>query len=435
MGGTLLPGVRILPNFNETMTRRLSDTQTRWLVLLLAALTDAVAVAVPSMGMSVLFKEISAELGLNLVQVGLVWGIGSLPGMLTFFLAGAAGDRFGPRRMLVLAVLLTGLAGALRGFSNSFLSLVISVGLLGALTPFVLVNCLKTLGLWFPRQQLGLANGVLSGGMALGFLIGSMLSATVMSPWLGGWRNVFFLYGALAALFSIPWYFSPPAPQANPQTSSETGSKSMRKAMVHVIRLRNVWLMGLALLGVGGCVQGMLGYLPLYLRGLGWPGVQADGALAAFHLTSLVSVVPITLWSDRLGSRKKILIGTVAMTILGVFLLSFVRGSAVWLAVIIAGMVRDGFMAIFLTMVIENKGVGPAYAGTATGFVLVFSSIGNLVAPPLGNSLAAGSPGAPFLFWAGMAGFGLICLFRCNFLPRQHVDGHELLHRVNEDLL
>lgn len=34
------------------------------------------------MCLPVLFAEIAGDLGLSLVQIGLVWGIGSLPGML-----------------------------------------------------------------------------------------------------------------------------------------------------------------------------------------------------------------------------------------------------------------------------------------------------------------------------------------------------------------
>ncbi|MBP9502759.1 MAG: DUF433 domain-containing protein, partial [Candidatus Promineofilum sp.] len=68
------------------------------------------------------------------------------------------------------------------------------------------------------------------------------------------------------------------------------------------------------------------------------------------------------------------------------------------------------FMAIFTTMTIESKHVGPLYAGTAVGFAFAFSSAGNLVAPPVGNSLATLWPGAPFAFWALLAVLGFVCL-------------------------
>ncbi|RPJ36479.1 MAG: MFS transporter, partial [Chloroflexi bacterium] len=175
-------------------------------------------------------------------------------------------------------------------------------------------------------------------------------------------------------------------------------------------RIRNVWLYGLAIFGIGGCIQGALGYLPLYLRGMGWQPVSADGALSAFHMVSMLFCIPITLWSDRLGTRKKVLVGAALMVAAGVGLLSVVQGPAVWIAVSMAGLVRDGFMAVFMTAILETEGVGAKFAGTATGIVMVFSGVGNLLAPPLGNSLAAIAPGLPFVFWAALTCLGLVGL-------------------------
>jgi MFS family permease len=402
---------------------RIQDSNYKWVILALAALTSAIVVALQPISMSVLFQEISTELGLTLVQVGFIWGFGTMPLILTGILAGAAGDRFGPKRILVTGTLLAGTAGALRGLSVNFPTLVLFVGILGTLSPFVIMSAMKTCGVWFPRRQLGMATGIISMGMALGFLLGSLLSATVMSPWLGGWRNVFFFYGAISALFCIPWFFTRPAPDAAPRSRGEAvtplvAQPSMQQAVLHVARKRNAWLLGLALMGMGGGIQGLLGYLPLYLRNLGWPVVQADGSLAAFHTFSLLAVLPITLYSDRLGSRKIVLLGANALIMSGIFLLSFLTGPAIWFAVILSGIARDGAMALFMTMVIETEGIGPLFAGTATGFLTIFAGIGGLFAPPLGNSLAGISASAPFLFWAGLVLFAIACLSLARVGPR-----------------
>ena len=379
----------------------------KWFLLTLVVLTNMLVVAIPSMSMSVLSKEISQDLGLNLVQVGIIWGIGSLPGVITSLMAGAIGDKLGPKRVLLVGSLATALLGAARGLVPDFLSMSVVVLLLGALIPFVTLNGFKTVGQWFPASQLGLANGLISMGMALGFFLGSLFSATLLSPLLGGWRNVLIVYGLAGTLLSIPWFFSRTLPLSHHLSGQ---SLSMRSTVRHVSGLKNIWLLGLALFGVGGCIQGLLGYLPLYLRGVGWDTGLASGALSVFHITSMAFVLPIALWSDRLGSRKRLLMLAAALVVCGTGLLSFASGGWVWVAVLMAGFVRDAFMAIFLTMVVETKGVGPTYAGTAVGITMTISSLGTLLAPPLGNSLAVFWPGAPFAFWAVCATFGLICL-------------------------
>jgi MFS family permease len=396
---------------DEHMISSQPETNYRWYVLSVAALTHTLAVAIPSMCLPVLFTEIAGDLNLSLVQIGLVWGIGALPGVITGLVGGVIGDRFGTRRTLCAACLLAGAAGALRGTSGDLVTLGTTVVLFGLLASMIPMNVHKTCGTWFSGQQLGLANGVASMGMALGFTLGSMVSATLMSPWLGGWRHVLFLYGATAMALSLPWYLMRPAPGDAGLPAGAANPRPLRQTLTHIAGVRRVWLLGWAILGISGCIQGSLGYLPLYLRGIGWPGASADAALATFNAVSMTFAIPMALWSDRLGSRRTALMAGALMVISGVGLLSIAGGAMVWVAVGIAGLVRDGFMAVFMTTIIETKGGGRASAGTAIGLTMAFSGLGNLIAPPLGNSLAGLAPGIPFVFWAGLAVMGLLGLY------------------------
>jgi MFS family permease len=385
------------------------ETNYRWYILILTALTMSLTNAVPGMCMSVLFDEISNDLGLSRTEIGMIWGIGALPGILIALIGGSIGDRFGPKRVLIAACALSGATGALRGLSGNFISLIATGFVFGLLASLVPMNAMKTCRIWFPSHQLGLATGVTSMGMALGFMLSSMISATVLSPWLGNWRYVLAFYGVIAMVLSVPWVFTRPAPVD--LSALDMRLPSLRETFSRVAHIKRMWLLGFAILGIGGCIQATLGYLPLYLRDIGWADARADSVAGSFHLASMILVIPIALGSDRLGSRRKVLIAAALMIITGIGLLSVVDGVLVWGAVIMAGMARDGFMAVFFTMTMETDGVGPAYAGTATGFVMVFSGVGAMIAPPLGNSLAALSPGLPFVFWAGMALAGLMGIY------------------------
>ena len=192
----------------KTHTDHIQSKSYKWLILTISAFTFTFVVAIPQMSLPVLFDEISLELGLSLVQVGWIWGAGSVLGILVGLIGGPIGDRFGPRRTLAVACLLAGIAGAARGLSNSFAMLVVTTLITGFAQWSIPMNIHKTCGIWFPKEQLGMANGVVSVGMALGFLLGALLAATFFSPVFGGWRNVLFMYGAVAILFSIFWWFS-----------------------------------------------------------------------------------------------------------------------------------------------------------------------------------------------------------------------------------
>ena len=382
----------------------------RWYVLGLAALTYTGAMAMPRMCMPVLFKEISVDLDLSLVQIGAIWGAEPLASVTTILVAGLLGDRFGVRRVLGIACLLAGGAGALRGLSSGFTSLAATTFLFGLMLAFIPANVVKTTGIWFSGRHLGLANGITGAGMAIGFMAGSMLSATVLSPLLGGWRWVLLLYGFLSAFVSVAWFFTVREP-GQVVSGGATARLTLGQTLLRVARLKSVWLIGLTLAGNTSCINGMLGYLPLYLREEGWSVASADGTVAAFHGVSMLGTIPLALLSDRFRSRKSVLIPALLVTAASVALLSAAHDQTVWLIMILSGLFRDGFMAIILSMVIEVKGVGADYAATAAALVLAISRLGNFVGPPVGNSLAVFHPGLPFVFWGALALFAPMSLY------------------------
>jgi len=387
-------------------TTHVQSDSYRWLVLTLAAFTFTFVVAIPQMSLPVLFDEISADLGLSLVQVGWIWGVGSIMGILVGIIGGPVGDRFGPRRTLAVACLFIGIAGAARGLSNGFAMLAFTMLITGFAQWSIPMYVHKTCSLWFAKEQLGMANGVVSVGMALGFLSGSLLAATVFSPLFGGWRNVLFVYGAVAILFGMFWWFSQDKARFEGQQSDQM--IPYREAIGHVIRLRNVWLLCIATAGVSGCINGMMGYLPLYLRDLGWEPAIADSTLASFHAVSMLFAIPIALLSDRVGSRRGVLMVAALLIGTGTGLLGFAGGVLIPVAVLIAGIARDGFMAITMTAIIEVKGIGARFAGSATGLNMSVMGIVSVFAPPVGNWLAKFSPGLPFLFWASLVFLGCV---------------------------
>jgi len=129
-----------------------NDSSYKWIILALATLTNALVSAAPAMCMPVLSHEISAELDLTLVQVGLVWGIVALPAIFTGLIGGSLGDRFGAKRILIVSCILIGLTGSLRGLAWDFYSLMVAMFLFGGLTPIVVMNNIKACGTWFSRR-------------------------------------------------------------------------------------------------------------------------------------------------------------------------------------------------------------------------------------------------------------------------------------------
>lgn len=364
----------------------------------------------PTTGLSAMFSEVADSLDLDLVEIGVIWGVGSGMAIFTAVLGGAFIDAFGTRRTLVALCLLTGIAGGLRGFAFDFWSLFFSSLLFGMVQPILPMNFVKLNREWFASRQLGFASGVMAAGFATGLMLGSRLSATVLSPLLGGWRAVLIFLGICAIALALVWALVHPPTER--RASSRVDLRQVLGNLRHVARFRELWVISLAVFGVLGLMRGLVGYVPTYLREIGWGAVEADSAITVFFFCSLVSVVPLSHLSDRLGNRRIVMAFGTAMMTIGAILMYLVGDNfwGVMLAMALAGFTFDSFMALKGASMTEIEGLEIALVGSALGFGGVLQNIGSTITPPLGNSLTAFALNTPFLLWAASGVFATVIL-------------------------
>jgi cyanate permease len=281
--------------------------------------------------------------------------------------------------------------------------------LVGLVSAAIVPGIHKAAAEWFPKRQLGMANGIVMVGIGVGQTAGAMLSATILSPLLGGWRNVMFLYGSLPVILGILWLTSRSKPR---QASSDSHASAvpLRQSLSRVVRIKDLWILGFSAAGLMGCYRGALGYLPLYLQGIGWDIASASGVVAVTGAVAMAAAIPISLLSDRLGTRKKIMAMAAIVCAAAAAVLPLLNGPSIWAAVIIMGIPVTGYLGLMVTISTEAEGVGVA-AATSMGLVLTIFRLGGIIAPPLGNSLAEANPGSPFFLWAAMAVLGVIGLY------------------------
>jgi predicted MFS family arabinose efflux permease len=222
-------------------------------------------------------------------------------------------------------------------------------------------------------------------------------------PLLGGWKQLLIFYGLLGILIGVLWWIlCPPRKQ-----SEHTPHISLLSSLRHVMQIRNTWVLGLAGMGISGAFNGFTGYLPTYLKTIGWAELDADRALAAFFFASFIAVIPLSILSDRLRLRRGFLIVSALMLALGIGSISVIEGVLLLVVIAIAGSVFDAFMAILNASVMEIDGIGLVYAGTAVGFSTMIRNLGGTFSPPVGNSLTAIGANVPFLFWGAMGLFAV----------------------------
>ena len=382
----------------------------KWYVLALVSLT-LFFVSAERMCLPVLFKEIAEDLNLSLVQVGTVWGMDPLAGVFVSLFSGLLIDRFGVKRTVTTIVFFTGAFGLLRGLAVNFISLasiMFIFGLIVATTPTILP---KVVALWFKDRHLGLASGISATAGSLGGMAASLTSALVFLPLLGGWRSVLIFFGLPPILLSFMWLTTYGRHSEVESNKVIEDFVPFRHAFSHVIRIKDVWIIGFFGFGGFGALSGVVGYLPLYLRELGWDPVFADSAMTLLIGSIGLTAIPVSLLSDRLRSRKEILPPVLLSLALSLCLLPLAKGPWVWILIMLTGLTYGGLNPLFMALVIETKGVGSTYAGTAFGISVSLSMIGSFISPPLGNSMAHFNLGMPFVFWGVLCGVVLIGFF------------------------
>ena len=384
-----------------------SNPHYRWYILTLAGLTYAIIAGASRLCMPVLFKEIEDDLKLSVTAIGTIWGMDPLAGVFIGLPSGLLADRFGIKRTLTVLCILAGVFGALRGFTNNFASLATAMfffGLMSAASPSIVP---KATAVWFSGKHLGLANGILIVAWSLGAMFATQLSATVFSPLLGGWRGVMFLFGGISVALGLLWFFTGREPNKieNPELTTE--KIPFRRAISHVSRIKEVWIIGLITLFNWGASMGFFGYLPLYLRNIGWSPATADSVITVSSAMMLLGSIPMVLLSDRLKSRWGVLMLSITALAVGLALLPYVNTLGVWFVIIITNFLRSGSSSLFNVMLLENKNIGSTYGGTAIGLASTISMVGAFIAPPLGNSLADIDAGLPFVLWAGLAALSI----------------------------
>ncbi len=397
-----------MPRYIDPRDRQ--DSPYRWVILAMVTVSGFIVMGFPTTGLSALFSEVADSLDLDLVEIGVIWGVGSVMGVFTALAGGAFIDSFGTRRTLVLLCLATGVFGALRGAAVDFWSLFFFSFLFGMVQPILPMNFVKLNREWFRSGQLGFAAGVMSAGFATGLMLGARLSATVLSPLLGGWRAVFVFLGLCAIVLAGVWALvHPPTPS---QERSRLDLRQVLANLRHVARFRELWTIALAVFGVLGLMRGVVGYVPTYLREIGWAAVDADSALTVFFFCSLLGVVPISHASDRLGNRRLVMAFGTSMMTLGAALMYFAGDSfwAVMLAMGVAGFCFDSFMALKGASMTEIDGLPMVMVGSALGFGGVLQNLGTTITPPLGNALSAISLNTPFLLWSASGLFATLAL-------------------------
>jgi type IV secretory pathway TrbF-like protein/sugar phosphate permease len=152
--------------------------------------------------------QLTSDLALSPADLGLVTSAYFLTLAALQVPIGVWLDRYGPRRVQSVLMLVAAAGAALFGAADGFLTLVLARLLIGLGVAAALMAGLKAIVLWFPKERVALVNGCMVMLGALG-AVTATAPAELLLQWTG-WRGMFELLAAATAASAALIYFVVP---------------------------------------------------------------------------------------------------------------------------------------------------------------------------------------------------------------------------------
>jgi ACS family D-galactonate transporter-like MFS transporter len=349
----------------------------RWAIILIGA---AIALNYIDRGaVSVAAPLIKDEFGLTNERYGVIVSSFYWTYVPALALAGWLADRMSVRLLMALGVATWALATIGMGFvASGAVTALLLLRLLMGLGEGVAFPCGSKLIARVPEGARGLANISLSGGLALGPLIGTLAGGAIMEVW--GWREMFIIFGAVTLLWLVPWWLARRGIEEGEGKGEAVGTAAPLAA---VLRQKNFWAITLLHLAGTFPLYFIVGWLPLWLvKARGFSIVDMSLLTSVFYIAQIAGGT-VSAWAiDRAirsggdGStwRRWMLFAAVATCVVGLMLLPDIQGWPLLITVIALTGFGYGPMPNLL-FVMGQTMAGPASAGRWVG---VQTSLGNL---------------------------------------------------------
>lgn len=351
-------------------------------------------------------------LHITLVQAGFLLSIVQVAGMTLGLAIGAAADSLGPRRTMVLGLLVLSVASFLGGYASSAETLLALRALEGV--GFLLAS-LPAPGLIRRLVQparlsamLGLWGAYMPFGTATALLVGPALIA------LGGWPGWWWLLGALSLAMGVVVWLAVPA-SADERVGSRAAGLGAR--VLRTLRSPGPWLASLAFATYSAQWLAVVGFLPTIYAQAGLPTAYAAFATAFAAAVNMAGNIgsgrllqrgvspPVLLQSGYVAMAAGAFVAFAPWTSDGSAEVAATRYFGVLLFSAVGGLVPGTLFSLAVRVAPDESTVS-----TTVGWMQQWSSFGQFVGPPVAAWAAARAGGWHVTWWitgafavAGMA--------------------------------
>jgi MFS family permease len=240
--------------------------------------------------------DLAADLDLSAMDLGLLTSVYFLALAVVQLPLGSLLDRYGPKTIQSLLLLLASAGALVFALAEQFLALLVGRALIGLGVAMALMAGFKAIVLWFPPERLALANGWLVMLGALGAITATGPAELIVQGI--GWRGLFAVLAGLSALAALAVLLA--VPQHSSEHSRHSTTRSVSLSAIY--RDNRFWRIApLSAIGIGTSwsLQGL--WAAPWLRDVdGLDRASVVHHLGAMAIAVCASALLLGMLADRL---------------------------------------------------------------------------------------------------------------------------------------
>lgn len=358
---------------------------------------------------SVAGSSIMSDLNLSPEEWGWVQSAFILSYGLMQIPMGAFGDRRGHRKVLALIVVWWSLFTALTGMAGGLASLLLIRFMFGVGEAGSSPCSTGVISRWFEKHEVGKAQGYVWAASRMGGALTPFVVIPVMM-WLG-WREAFYLLGALGVVWSIVWYAfyrdkkTTDTPYIYKEADEKTGIN-----WKEIVRNRQFWIICAMYFFYAFGSWFFFSWFPTFMElGRGFDKSELTYAVAVPFIMSMIGNITGGYLTDKLTKKYGLKVGrkalgssSLAVSAVCMFLAAFIPGKmTVFIFLSLCFGIFDLMLPSAWALCID---LGKKNAGAISGAMNTFGNIGGFCCGILFGYLvqASGNYNLPLYMIAGM---------------------------------
>lgn len=266
--------------------------------------------------------------------------------------AGSLADRYSPKLLILIGVLVMLVTSIIFVFVHSLLFALVLRFLMGVSSAMLFSPGIKLISSYTPKRTRGSSLGMMEGGAGMGMLI-TLTVFPILSVYVH-WKILFLSLSFLLLLILFMFIFLPSEEKKEVDPGEKSGRNQKRIPFFQLIKKPVILrLIGIAFFGLFG-LYGFLTWLPTYLESVAGFTKQKVGWIMAITMISQIIMGPVSgKVSDWMGQRETtLIIGTAMLAFSSIWLLAF-KDFGIYVVVIFIGAGISWSMAPMLALATE----------------------------------------------------------------------------------